>query len=284
MARERPGQGATARRDAEVTTDRVFGGAVVVLQRRRGYRFTADAIWLVAACRDRARGRVVDLGAGCGVIGLALARRPEVTAVTLVEVQPALAALARASVDATRPRCPVAVAELDLRHLGRRQIGGAAQLVAANPPFFEPDDGRAAVRGERERARRALAGGVVDFARSAARLLEERGAFALVYPARSLQRALAACAAARLSVQELRFVHPRPGRPARLALILARRSGASPLEVLPPWYEQTGEGDESEEAGKLRQPGFLGPDLPDAIVGLPGLSGLPSLVKASKKR
>lgn len=241
----------------EVTVDRVFGGAVVVHQHRCGYRFTADALWLVAASVDRARGRVVDLGAGCGVIGLALAARPQVTEVKLVELQPALAALARASIEATGPRCAVAVVEADLRTIGRRDVGGAAQLVVANPPFFAAAEARAAERGECDRARRALAGDISDYSAAAARLIDERGVFALVYPARLLQRALDACSAADLRVCTLRFVHPRPATAARLALIVARRVGNPALEVLPTWTEQTARGTESPLARRLRRRRFL---------------------------
>lgn len=256
-----PSQGSPAAGSAadEVTVDRVFGGAVVVHQQRRGYRFTSDATWLVAASLASARGRVVDLGAGCGVIGLALAQRPPVTGLVLVELQPTLAALARSSIEAKQLHCPAAVVEADLRGIGRRDVGGAAQLVVANPPFFAATEARAAARSERDRARRALAGDVFDFAAAAARLIDERGCFALVYPARQLQSALAACAAAHLRVHTLRFVHPRPDAPARLALILARRVGAPVLEVLTPWHEQTASGAESTTARRLRQRRFLIP-------------------------
>ena len=58
-------------------------------QPRRGHRVGHDAILLAAACPARAGDKVVDLGAGVGAAGLALAARVPDTTVTLVEIDPA---------------------------------------------------------------------------------------------------------------------------------------------------------------------------------------------------
>ena len=55
-------------------------------QPKRGHRVGHDAILLAAACPARAGERAVDLGAGVGAAGLALAARVAGTTVTLVEI------------------------------------------------------------------------------------------------------------------------------------------------------------------------------------------------------
>ena len=79
---------------ADVTEDAVLGGRLRLKQPRRGHRVGHDAILLAAACPARAGERVVDLGAGVGAAGLALALRVAGIEVTLVEVDAGLAALA----------------------------------------------------------------------------------------------------------------------------------------------------------------------------------------------
>jgi len=79
---------------AEVTEDAVLGGKLRLKQPTGGHRFGHDAILLAAACPARAGERVVDLGAGVGAAGLALALRVAGTNVVLVEIDAALAALA----------------------------------------------------------------------------------------------------------------------------------------------------------------------------------------------
>ena len=79
---------------AETSEDAVLGGRLVLRQPRNGHRVGHDAILLAAATSVRAGEQVVDLGAGVGAAGLAVARRIGGVAVTLVEIDPALAALA----------------------------------------------------------------------------------------------------------------------------------------------------------------------------------------------
>src|SRR5436309_2241896 len=79
---------------AEVTEDAALGGRLRLRQPRRGHRVGHDAILLAASCPARAGDDVVDLGAGVGAAGLALATRVEDTSVALVEIDPDLAALA----------------------------------------------------------------------------------------------------------------------------------------------------------------------------------------------
>src|ERR1700691_4020026 len=78
----------------DVTDDAALGARLHLLQPRRGHRFGHDAILLAAATPARDRDRVADLGAGVGAAGLALASRVPGARVTLVEIEPALAALA----------------------------------------------------------------------------------------------------------------------------------------------------------------------------------------------
>src|SRR3977135_174455 len=98
---------------SEISEDAVLGGRLRLKQPRRGHRVGHDAILLAAARPAGAGGAggglrggvggagpagagdaVVDLGAGVGAAGLALATRVGGTAVTLVEIDADLAALA----------------------------------------------------------------------------------------------------------------------------------------------------------------------------------------------
>src|SRR5438876_10734157 len=85
---------AAGRISDDVSEDAVLGGRLRLRQPRRGHRVGHDAILLAASCPARAGDDVVDLGAGVGAAGLALATRVEGTSVALVEIDPDLAALA----------------------------------------------------------------------------------------------------------------------------------------------------------------------------------------------
>ena len=79
------------------TDDAFLGGDVRILQPKDGYRAGIDAVLLAAAAPIKAgrKERVLDVGAGVGVVGLAVAHRAPRADVTLVERESLLADLAR---------------------------------------------------------------------------------------------------------------------------------------------------------------------------------------------
>src|SRR5512146_1504946 len=79
----------------EYTEDAFLGGRLRLRQPKSGHRAGHDAILLAAATAARPGDRVVELGAGIGAVGLALATRVEGIRLVLVEIDAALAGLAR---------------------------------------------------------------------------------------------------------------------------------------------------------------------------------------------
>jgi tRNA1Val (adenine37-N6)-methyltransferase len=97
--------------------DEALRGKLALWQPIQGYRFSIDAFLLADFARQVVResgGGLVDLGAGCGVIGLALARETTANA-TLVELQPRLAELCRINARHNGLSDRVEVVEGDLR-------------------------------------------------------------------------------------------------------------------------------------------------------------------------
>src|SRR5258708_40265828 len=126
--------------DAGTTEDAVLGGRLILRQPRRGHRLGHDAIRLAAATDALPGDTAVDLGAGVGTAGLALAHRVPKLNVTLVEVDPMLAGLAQenAARNALADRVQVAVLDVnasvqDFAHA--RLPPECAQHVLMNPPF-----------------------------------------------------------------------------------------------------------------------------------------------------
>ena len=101
----------------------------------------------------RRQGRIVDVGAGVGAVGLALAERNPGASVDLVEIDPDLAQLAEHNAARNGLETRTRVLRLDvLNPKARREAGMTepAGCVVTNPPFFDaksvrasPDEGKA---------------------------------------------------------------------------------------------------------------------------------------------
>jgi len=200
---------------------------------------------------------LVDLGAGCGVVGLALAQATPTWGATLVELQPRLAALCRLNVAEAELADRVEVCEADLRHRSGRLRGAAFSLAVSNPPFRPADAGRQSPDPERALACSEQALTLPALVDAAARLLRPGGAFCVIHPADRIPALLAACATADLRPTRLRMVHPRPDQPARRVLLAARKGGGRALQVAPPLCVHTERGDYSAEAEAILEGAWM---------------------------
>jgi release factor glutamine methyltransferase len=116
------------------TLDAVYRGELLLIQRRDGYRFSIDPL-LLAAFAGRCRGRVIDLGTGCGIVPLLLALRG-VREVVGVELQAPLFQLAYRNVQLNRCEDRVQLVNADLRQLRGVLPAGVFDLATSNPPYI----------------------------------------------------------------------------------------------------------------------------------------------------
>lgn len=220
---------------AATSEDAVLGGRLVLRQPLKGHRVGHDAILLAAACAARPGDRVVDLGAGVGAAGLAVARRIEDLTVTLVELDPELAALARgnaarnALAGRVRAVClDVAAAAAAFAAAGL--TAGCIDHVLMNPPFNvgarpSPDHGR-------RLAHSAAQDTLVQWLATAARLLRPAGAVTLIWRADGLADVLASLSADFGGIAVLP-VHSKPAAPAIRVLVRAVKASRAPLSLWP---------------------------------------------------
>jgi tRNA1(Val) A37 N6-methylase TrmN6 len=222
---------------AAITEDAVLGGRLRLRQPRRGHRVGHDAILLAAATPAAAGETAVDLGAGVGAAGLALAARVPGLAVALVEIDPALAALAADNVRHNGLADRVRAVALDVAGPSRTFADagltpGSAARVLMNPPFNDsalkasPDPGR-------RRAHAATPELIAAFLACGARLLAPGGTLSVIYRADGLATLLAALPAGLGSIRLLP-VHPRAGDAAIRMLLRAEKGGRAPLRLEPP--------------------------------------------------
>ena len=219
-----PGQGNA------ITEDAILGGRLRLRQPADGYRVGIDPILLAAAAPALGHGRVLELGAGVGAASLCLAWREREAQVIGVELQPALAALAKENAGINGLSGRVSFHAGDLLRPPAEVAAGGFDLVLANPPFHaagsatppaEPSRARGHVEGEAELATwiaRALA-----FAKRGGQLL-------LIHRPERLGELLGLLAGRAGGI----VVYPlwtAAGKPARRILLLARKGSRAPLTL-----------------------------------------------------
>ncbi len=201
-----------------------------------GYCFNSDSIFLYDFIASFSpRGRLLDVGAGVGVIGLLLARDFPVS-LTMVEKQDIMAELAERNARINGIDAKVVRADfLDF------SSGEQFDLVVSNPPFYHGD----VVQSENSHINACRYNThlpIAPFFRQVKRLLKPRGRFLFCYDASQIVDLLANLAEAGLRAEDIRFVHPKKDRPAKLVMIHARNQSKARSKVWPPFVVFDGDG------------------------------------------
>lgn len=237
--------------EANETCDSILGGKIRVIQPRTGYRFSADSLLLARFVRARQRDRVLELGAGSGVVSMLVAALHASCEVVALEKDPALVAMTRRSVELNGLARVRAIAA-DLRE---RRIPGIAansfDLVIANPPYRAVATGRESPIPARRVARSEAEGTLEDFVAATVRYARHRGAAAFVFVAERSAELIATMRAHRLEPKRIRFVHARADRPATTTLVEARKGGGIGVVIEPPLILYAREGGYTDEAREM---------------------------------
>jgi tRNA1Val (adenine37-N6)-methyltransferase len=225
-------------------------GVITIDQPARGHRFTLDSILLADFCRIRKNDRVLEPGAGTGIVSILLAKKFSSPEITAVELQSPLVALCRKNVSDNALDHRITVIERDITELGPMLPAGRFDVIVANPPYTKVGAGRRSpvrVRRTARQDRPAGTGSWLDLQM----LLKNGGRYFLVFPVARLVELVSLLRDRRLEPKRLRMVHPYQDRPASLVLIEAVKSGGAGIEILPPLVVHENGGGYSEEMREI---------------------------------
>lgn len=189
------------------------------------FPLSTDSMALADFIKLPAAAHVLDLGSGCGTLGLLLCAQDTQCRVTGIEID-------EASHDATQQNIlrnglsdRLFSICADLRELHSFLSPGSFQCCVSNPPYFSGGPASRAHPG----ARRNDHCRTTQLFKAAAYALQYGGDFFLVHRPEQLAQ-LCACAVANgLEPKRLRLLRHRPGSPVSLVLLQCRKGGKSGL-------------------------------------------------------
>jgi tRNA1(Val) A37 N6-methylase TrmN6 len=217
--------------------DAFLGGRIMLRQPSSGLRAGLDAVMLAASVPARGDETVLEAGCGAGAASLCLARRVKGLRITGIEIDPALAELANGNAarnglgDAFRAvaldlTAPWAVLEA---HGLMREF---YDHVIANPPFYEPQQGRLSQSASRERACVMPEGGLERWLRFLAAATRPGGQLTLIHRPEALGELLPLL---RNRFGEIFVIplYPKAGASAVRIILRARKGSRAPLSLKP---------------------------------------------------
>lgn len=208
------------------------------------FRFAMDALLLARFAYAAKYRTAVDLGTGCGVIGLTMLLENERLNMTGVELQSSLLDAARQNAKALGVSERFIDVLTDVNEV--RTSGLAAEqadVVVSNPPYRRQNQGRHAATQERTCALFETEGALSAFVQAASFLVKNKGAFCCIFPSERLDELLGVCAQHKLIPKRLKFIHSKADQKSTLVLLEARKNGNCGVVVEPAVVMYSGAGE-----------------------------------------
>lgn len=200
------------------TLDSFYHGRILVLQKKKGYRFSVDAPLLAGFIQTSRADVLLELGAGNGIISLLLSVKP-FRHIFCLEIQKSLADLARRNVRLNCLEGRITILQEDLLSFRSRK---KFDIIFSNPPYIRKASGRLSVSEEKSVAKHEIKCDIFGIMRKCSDLLKRRGRAYFIYPAKREADFFEAAEKSGLNVVRYRYVHPRKSRPANLFLAECR--------------------------------------------------------------
>ncbi len=211
-------------------------GKLRLIQNKRGYRFSIDAILLSEFVTTKPDDVVVDLGTGCGIVPLALLHERSISYVYGLEIQPELADQASRNAVLNGYDHKMAIILGDLKNPPLK--ASFADVIVCNPPYRQVDDGRINPDSQKAIARHEIMASLDDILGIARRLLKAKGRLAMVYSAVRLTDLLVRMRAFDLEPKRVQVAHPNLESESKLVFVEASAGGKAGLKILPPIIDQ----------------------------------------------
>jgi tRNA1Val (adenine37-N6)-methyltransferase len=233
------------------TLDSIKG--IELFQSKKGYRFSIDALLLEDFIAVKQYSKLLELGAGSGVVSLLLAKRLKHAKLVAVEIQDSLADSARKNVALNKLETRVEVFHEDIKNLRKIFDANTFDGVFTNPPFRKVRTGRLSIDRERAVARHEIEVSLHDIVKTAAFLLKNMGKFFIIYHPFRMVELISLLHRTGLEPKRVRFVHARRGEGAKMVLIEAVKGSGAWLKVTPPLYVHEKGNKYTEEMRKVLQ-------------------------------
>ncbi len=240
----------------ETVENDLLGGRVRLRQPVRGYRAGMDAALLAATVAAEPGQRVIEAGCGAGAVLMQIAARRPDAALTGLERDPTMAALARenAGLNGSDARIVTGDVAAGFRALDLPPFDWAV----SNPPFFD-DPGALRAPAPGKRGAWMADDGLKAWTDFLLKSVREGGRIVVIHRADRLADLLALLGDKAGSFA-VRGVHPHADEPAKRVLVSAIKTGKAPLRLLPPLvlHERGGAKHTAEAEAVLRGEAALG--------------------------
>ena len=202
---------------------------MILKQYTNSYRYNSDTIFLYNfISKYSLKGEILDVGSGCGVLGLLLKRDFSSVELSQIEIQDKYAKLSQKNANINNLKSNIIKDDFLLHSFDKK-----FDFIVSNPPFYHSGS----LKSEDNSlylSRHSNALKFDKFAKKVYSILKPKGSFLFCYDAKQVDLLLQALLASKFKVNEIQFIHVDTKKPASLVMIWAKRESKSLCKILPP--------------------------------------------------
>ena len=215
--------------------DTLYAEGIQIIQSSDVFSFSIDAVLLANFPKIPKRGKILDLCAGNGAVGLFISQKTQAK-IEQIEIQPRLADMAQRSIALNHLEAQMEVHQLNLKDSLSVIKKDSLDLILCNPPYFKnlptneknPNPHLAIARHE-------IHATLADVISVSSQMLKMNGRLALVHRPDRFLEILELMQHYRIAPKRVQFVYPKEGKDANIVLVEGIKDGKKAgLKILPP--------------------------------------------------
>ena len=198
---------------------------VKIIQKKKGHRFTTDSLLLTRFSIPKRHSKVLDLGAGSGIVSLLLAKRDPSLNITAVEIQREMAGLTMRNACLNNMESRITLLNNDIKDLPRILPSAHFDYIVINPPYRSISSGRTSPSAGQAIAAQEYAVTIRDIIKVCQYLLKVRGRLSVIYIAERLVDLFTEMRTCRIEPKTMRCICTGGDEEARLVWVEGVREG-----------------------------------------------------------
>lgn len=236
--------------DKEVINYLLAYNNLKIIQRKDMFNFSLDTVLLANFCTiTKDIKKIVDFGTNNAAIPLILSRRTNKPIIG-VEIQKEAVELARKNITLNNLDDQIEIIHSDIKEFVNDSI--KVGLVVCNPPFFKVDEDSNLNDNEfLTIARHEIKINLEEIIKSAAKILDNRGKFAMVHRPQRMIEILNLMQKYDIEPKRIKFVYPKYNKESHILLVEGIYKGKKGLKIEPPLYAHNNDGSYSDEVKKM---------------------------------
>lgn len=202
-------------------------GQLELYQLQNGYRYNSDTLFLYDFIGSKLKGQILDVGCGCGILGLLVARDNEIK-LTGIDIDPLNVQISQhnASVNGI-------AGEFIAEDFSKFKSDIKFDFIISNPPFYHTNVTKSQNK-HIANSRYSDSLSLEEFLASCNRNIKPKGVLYFCYDAKQIGDIIPFLSKFKLNLTKLKFIYSKDNQNAKLVLIEAKKSSRSMCEVVLP--------------------------------------------------